>query len=60
MIVRLLTEYHFGVSKLKRRLQRFVRVYTCQNATLLETSCHGSLFNGDVMLYFISTVSLSI
>ena len=30
-----------GVSKLKRRLQRLVRVYTCQNTTLLEISCHG-------------------
>ena len=27
---------------LKRRLQRLVRVYTCQNATLLESSCTGS------------------
>ena len=34
MIVKLLT-----VSKLKRRLQRLVRVYTCQNATLLEITC---------------------
>ena len=32
----------FGVSKLKMRLQRLIRVYTCQNATLLETSCTGS------------------
>ena len=32
----------FGVSKLKERLQRLVRVYTCQNATLLEISCIGS------------------
>ena len=32
----------FGVSKLKMRLQRLVRVYICQNATVLETSCHGS------------------
>ena len=32
----------FGVSKLKRRLQRLVRVYTCQNATLLEISYTGS------------------
>ena len=28
---------------LKRRLHRLVRVYTCQNATLLEISCYGSL-----------------
>ena len=32
----------FGVSKLKRRLHRLVWVYTCQNATLLEITCHGS------------------
>ena len=37
MIVKL-----FGVSKLKRRLKRLARVYTCQNATLLEISCIGS------------------
>ena len=28
--------------KLKRRLQRLVRVYTCQNDKLLEISCRGS------------------
>ena len=27
---------------LKWRLHRLVRVYTCQNATLLEITCHGS------------------
>ena len=32
----------FGVSKLKRRLHRFVLVYSCQNATLLEISCRSS------------------
>ena len=32
----------FGVSKLKRRLHRLAWVYTCQNATLLETTCRGS------------------
>ena len=32
----------FGVSKLKRRLLRLVRVYTCQNATLLKISRTGS------------------
>ena len=31
-----------GVSKLKRRLQRLVGVYTCQNTTLLEITCTGS------------------
>ena len=33
----------FGVSKLKRRLHRLVCVYICQNATLLEITCHGSI-----------------
>ena len=32
----------YGVSKLKRRLHRLVWAYTCQNATLLEITCHGS------------------
>ena len=43
MIVKLLTEhdFEFGVSKLKRRLQRPVWVYMCQNDTLLEISCTG-------------------
>ena len=35
----------FGVSKLKRRLQRLVRVYTCQNVTLLEITSHGPAYN---------------
>ena len=42
MIVKLLPKHHFGVSKLKRRLQRLVRVYTCQNDKVLEISCRGS------------------
>ena len=32
----------FRDSKLKRRLHRMVWIYTCQNATLLEITCHGS------------------
>ena len=32
----------FEVPKLKRRLHRPVWVYTCQNATMLEISCHAS------------------
>ena len=32
----------FGVSNLKRALHRLVWVYTCQNATVLEITCHGS------------------
>ena len=35
----------FGVTKLKSRLQRLVWVYTCQNATLLKFTCHGSNLN---------------
>ena len=34
----------FGVSNLKRRLQRIVRVNTCQNVKLLEISCRSSFF----------------
>ena len=33
----------FVVSKLKRMLHRLVLVYTCQNTTLLEITCHGSI-----------------
>ena len=33
----------FGVSQFKRRLHRLVWVYSCQNTTLLEIICHGSL-----------------
>ena len=32
-------------STLKGRLQRPVRVYTCQNTTLLEITCHGSILD---------------
>ena len=32
----------FGVSKLERRLHMLIWVYTCQNATLLKITCHGS------------------
>ena len=33
----------FGVFKLNMRLQRIVRVYTCQNVKLLEISCTGPI-----------------
>ena len=36
----------FGVSKLKRRLQKLVGVNTCQTTTLLEITCHGSDYKG--------------
>ena len=39
MIVKLLTEHHL---KFLRRLQKLIRVYTCQNVKLLEISCSGS------------------
>ena len=42
MIVKLLPEHHLEYSKIERRLHRLVRVYTLQNATLLEITCHGS------------------
>ena len=32
----------FGVSELKRRLHMLVWVYTCLNATLMETTCCGA------------------
>ena len=42
-----------GVSNLKRRLQRLVGVYTCQNATLLEITCTGSGYNFQNIFYFL-------
>ena len=53
MSVKLLTEHYFGVSKVKRRLHRFVLVYAFQNATLLEITCRGSYLN-------ISSTTLSL
>ena len=41
MTVKLLTEHHLEVLSLKRGC-----VYTCQNATLLEITCHGSYVFG--------------
>ena len=43
MSVKLLTEHNLEFSKLKRGLHRLVWVYTCQNATLLEITCGGSI-----------------
>ena len=43
MTVKLLTE-----PKLKRRLHRLVWIYTCQNTTLLEIMCLGSIFLWEV------------
>ena len=36
-----------------------VRVYTCQNATLLEITCHGSILYCYVKTLLISTNKLS-
>ena len=47
----------FRVCKLKRRLHRLVWVYTCQNATLLEITCHGSII-GDVRTVNVSNFFL--
>ena len=41
-----------GVSKLKKRLQRLVQVYTCQNATLLDISCLAQLSINNGTLYY--------
>ena len=43
MILRLLTEHHLDILKFKRRLHRLIVVYTCQNTTLLEITCHRSI-----------------
>ena len=43
----------FGVSKLKRRLHRLVWVYSCQNATLLEITCHGSYVDFSLYYYVV-------
>ena len=42
MIVKLLTEHHLEFL-IKRRLQRLVQVYTCQNVNFLEISCRDSI-----------------
>ena len=41
------------------RLQRLIRVYTCQNATLLEISCSGSyhFMFSEEMLVVVDTVA---
>ena len=43
MIVKLLTEHHLEFLSLKGGC-RGSSEYTCQNATLLEITCHGSYF----------------
>ena len=58
MSVKLLVE-QFEVSKFKRRLQRLVRIYTCQNATLLEITCYGSDDNICHMSLYHYTISTS-
>ena len=51
MSVKLLTEHNLEfLYKLKGRLHRLVWVYTCQNATLLEITCHSSYHYNSVLL----------
>ena len=57
MIVKLLTEHHFGVSKLKRRLQRLLGLLSCQNVKLLEISCRGSIYCKPLMLVSVTACS---
>ena len=48
---------------LKRRLQRLIRLYTCQNATLFEISCTGSFgFYSQLVLAvaMVPTVTLAV
>ena len=40
----------FGVSKLEKRLHRLVWVYTCQNTTLLEITCHSSFHDSSYQI----------
>ena len=49
MIVKLLTEHHLEFLSLKGGCMDLSRVYTCQNATLLEISCTGS----NIILYIL-------
>ena len=42
MSVKLLTEHHLEFVSFKGKPHRQARVYTCQNATLLEITCRGS------------------
>ena len=44
----------------KRRLQRLIRVYTCQNVKLLAISCRGSFVYLDLCLVLYSASFLSI
>ena len=43
MIAKLLTEHHLEILFAKKETEEIGRVYTCQNATLLEISCTGSI-----------------
>ena len=42
---------------LKRRLQRLIPVYTCQNVKLLEISCHGSYITVPCLLVHSSALA---
>ena len=45
----------FGIFELKMRLHRLVWVYTCQNATLLEITCHGSNVKENIYNFMLKT-----
>ena len=52
MTVKLLIEQHLEFpSLLKRRLHRLVWIYSCQNATLLEITCRGSIMGMQCLVY---------
>ena len=42
MSVKLLTEHNLGFLSLKKAAEARLSLYTCQNATLLEITCHSS------------------
>ena len=44
----------FGVCKIKRLLHKLVWVYICQNATLLEITCHGSYISDSTQMVLTS------
>ena len=47
----------FRISMLIRRLHRLVWVYTCQNATLLEIWCNGSIMVPDTLNIVLYTLA---
>ena len=56
MIVKLFTEHDLEFLG----LQRLVRVYTCQNATLLKISCRSSFFCFRRVLYGVNSIQVHV